>query len=31
MTQFMEEVENDWNVTIADFAFLYRFSFVSAR
>ncbi len=26
MTQFMEEVENDWNVTVADFASLYRFS-----
>ncbi len=26
ITQFMEEVESDWNVTIADFDTLYRFS-----
>jgi acetoacetyl-CoA synthetase len=26
LTQFTEEVESDWNITIADFASLYRFS-----
>jgi acetoacetyl-CoA synthetase len=26
LTLFMEEVESDWNITIADFASLYRFS-----